>query len=146
MVATASLNMLGRRGQAELAVLMAEAHRRLRPSQNALELGLGQDGDAEGTAIRPGVITNKSSAALWQVLTTAYNRLGFDTLDDPVLQQLVLARLIEPTSKADALRVLDEVGVGEYRDQVAARCFAHAGLQLAKPETCSRAHHFGQGL
>ena len=122
---------------------MAEARRRLRPGQDALELGLGEGGDAEGTAVRPGVITNKSSAVLWQVLTTAYDRLGFDTLDDPVFQQLVLARLIEPTSKADSLRVLDEVGVehaslrtmfrtlkragvGEYRDQVAARCFAHA--------------------
>ena len=99
------------RSEAELAVLMAEARRRLRPGQDALELGLGEGGDAEGTAVRPGVITNKSSAVLWQVLTTAYDRLGFDTLDDPVFQQLVLARLIEPTSKADSLRVLDEVGV-----------------------------------
>jgi len=80
---------------------------------------------------------------LWQVLNHAYARLGFDVLDDDAFAQLVLARVIEPTSKADSLRVLDEIGVphaslrtmfrtlkragaGGYRDQVAAACFTHA--------------------
>jgi hypothetical protein len=40
--------------------------------------------------------------------------LGFyGVLDgDAVLRDLVLARIIEPTSKADAVRVLAETGVG----------------------------------
>ena len=80
---------------------------------------------------------------MWQVLNHAYARLGFDVLDDDAFAQLVLARVIEPTSKADSLRVLDEIGVphaslrtmfrtlkragaGGYRDQVAAACFTHA--------------------
>ena len=82
---------------------------------------------------------------MWQVLTGAYTRLRFDVLGDAAFAQMVLARLIEPTSKADSLRVLDDVGVehaslrtmfrmlkrasvaeGGYRDQIAAACFAHA--------------------
>ena len=72
-----------------------------------------------------------------------YARLGFDVVGDDAFKQLVLARIIEPTSKADSLRVLEEIGVphaslrtmfrslrrasaGGYRGQVAAACFAHA--------------------
>ncbi len=80
---------------------------------------------------------------LWQVLTDAYARLGFDALDDAAFAQLALARVVEPTSKADSLRVPGDLGVehaslrtmfrslkragaGRYRDQLAAACFAHA--------------------
>ena len=118
---------------------MAEAKRRLRPGQESLEL------DVPGMPApgRPGVTTGKRSALLWHVLTSVYARLGFDALDDAAFQQLVLARIIEPTSKADSLRVLDEIGVehaslrtmfrslgraatGGYRDQIATACFTRA--------------------
>ena len=130
------------RSEAELAVLMAEARRRLRPGQESLELdGAGLAG--RRVARTSGVITGKRSALLWHVLTSVYARLGFDALDDAAFQQLVLARIIEPTSKADSLRVLEEIGVehaslrtmfrslrraavGGYRDQVATACFTHA--------------------
>jgi hypothetical protein len=62
-----------------------------------------------------------------------------------VFEQLVLARIIEPTSKLDGLRVLDEAGVSppsyrtvkrrlpvfadpSWRQQLAAACATHAGL------------------
>ena len=43
----------------------------------------------------------------------AYEVLGFNTAagGDEVFRDLVLARIIEPTSKADSLRVLDETGM-----------------------------------
>ena len=43
-----------------------------------------------------------------------YDVLGFDQAagGDEVFRRLVLARVIEPTSKLDSLRVLAEVGVG----------------------------------
>ncbi|MFM9746068.1 IS1634 family transposase, partial [Streptomyces brasiliscabiei] len=49
---------------------------------------------------------------LWDVLEAAYRRLGFDAaVDDDVFMKLVLARVVEPTSKADTIRVLGELGV-----------------------------------
>jgi hypothetical protein len=126
-------------GEAELAVLMTEAKRRLRPGQDAFDLegpGMPEQG-------RTGVITGKRSALLWRVLTSVSARLGFDVLDDDAFAQLVLARIIEPTSKADSVRVLEEIGVehaslrtmfrslrrgavGDYRGQIATACFTHA--------------------
>jgi hypothetical protein len=127
------------RSEAELAVLMADARRRLRPGQESLDLKV----DGMQDENRPGVITGKRCGVLWRVLATVYDRLGFDVLDDVAFQQLVLARIVEPTSKADSVRVLDEIGVthaslrtmfrslarakaGDYRGQIATACFAHA--------------------
>src|SRR5690606_6586259 len=73
--------------------------------------------------------------------------LGFDaaTGGDEVFRALVLARIIEPTSKLDSLRVLDEAGIDSpsyptlkrrlpvfategWRQALAAACAAHARL------------------
>jgi len=50
---------------------------------------------------------------LWEALMHAYQVLWFEQAagGDDVFRQLVLARIIEPTSKRDSLRVLDETGV-----------------------------------
>lgn len=50
---------------------------------------------------------------LWDALTGAYEALGFAEASggDEVFRHLVLARIVESTSKLDSLRVLDEVGV-----------------------------------
>ena len=98
------------RTDAELAVLMAQARRRLHEGQEALDLDVGGLEDA-GVPERPGLITSKRSALLWEVLSGAYARLGFDAIGDEAFAQLVLARIIEPTSKADSVRVLSEVGM-----------------------------------
>jgi hypothetical protein len=49
---------------------------------------------------------------LLDALSRAYDALGFPqaTGHDQVFRQLVLARIIEPASKQDSLRVLDEAG------------------------------------
>ncbi|WP_310964041.1 IS1634 family transposase [Nocardioides terrisoli] len=130
------------RDDAELAVLFAVARRRMHEGQEALDLdGVGLED--EGVPTRPAPITSKRSALLWQVLTSAYTRLGFDAIDDEAFAQLVLARIIEPTSKADSVRVLNEIGAPtvslrtmfrslqraqerDYRDRIAAACFDHA--------------------
>jgi len=122
---------------AELSALLEVARRKVYPGQGELDLAVGSV-----PAGQP-VITGKSSALLWHVLSGAYARLGFDALGDEAFKQLVLARVVEPVSKADSVRVLDELGVEHvslrtmfrslarcqergYRDQVAAACFAHA--------------------
>ncbi len=79
-------------------------------------------------------------------MSTAYRVLGLDrACDDEVFRQLVLARVVEPTSKLDSIRVLDELGITppsyptikrrlpvyaqtEWRQQLAAACAAHVGL------------------
>ena len=62
-------------------------------------------------------ITSSRSAHLWDALCRAYAVLDLDTAAgaDEVFRQLVLARIIEPTSKADSLRVVNETGVGARR-------------------------------
>lgn len=130
------------RTDAELVILVAQARRRLHEGQEALDLdGVGLED--EGVLQRPGLITSKRSALLWQVMCEAYARLGFDVIGDDAFRQLVLARIIEPTSKADSVRVLTEIGVAsaslrtmfralqraqerDYRAQIADACFNHA--------------------
>jgi hypothetical protein len=133
------------RDEAELVALMVVARRKVYPGQGELPLdGLSGHAVVE-CAGRAGqaVITHKTNAVLWQVLRTGYERLGFDVLEDDAFAQLVLARIVEPASKADSLRVLDDLGVRhaslrtmfrslhraqerDYRAALASACFAHA--------------------
>jgi hypothetical protein len=127
---------------AELAALMAVARKKLYPGQGELALD-GISGTATGSRAGSSVITGKSNAVLWQVLRAGYDQLGFDVIDDEAFAQLVLARIVEPTSKADSLRVLDDLGIPhaslrtmfrslhraqerDYRARIAEACFAHA--------------------
>ena len=58
-------------------------------------------------------ITSSRMSHLCDALVAAYRVLGLEsaTKADNVFRDLVLARIIEPTSKIDAARVLTEVGV-----------------------------------
>ena len=62
-------------------------------------------------------ITSTRMAHLWDALAHAYDVLGFAAAagGDEVFRQLVLARIIEPTSKLDSARVLEEVGASTRR-------------------------------
>lgn len=68
-------------------------------------------GPAAGRAKVRGKVVSTSSLLLWDVLAGAYADLGFDALADNAFRAMVLARIVEPASKADTLRVLEEVGV-----------------------------------
>jgi hypothetical protein len=93
----------------EVEALKVAARQRLSEGQGALDLGLNTSG-ADGDPLE--LVATKSSY-LWEALYTAYRVLAFDTATggDEVFRDLVLARIIEPTSKADSLRVLAEAGV-----------------------------------
>lgn len=125
--------------------LKAAAWQRLARGQGELELGLDVAGRAAGSG--PLEIVSSRMGYLWDALSCGYDVLGFDTVagGDEVFRQLVLARIIEPTSKHDSLRVLAEAGVdpvsyatlkrrlpvyatGQWRERLAAACAAHAGL------------------
>lgn len=93
----------------EVEALKAAARQRLAQGQGALDLGLNTAG-ADGEPLE--IVASKSSH-LWEALCQAYRVLGFDKASggDEVFRDLVLARIIEPTSKIDSLRVLCETGV-----------------------------------
>jgi transposase len=93
-------------------------------------------------------VAGTRSQLLWDVLAGAYARLGFDAVDDEAFQALVLGRVIEPTSKADTLRVLADIGVpapslrtvfrslarcieADYRGALATACLAHSASTAA---------------
>ncbi len=97
--------------EAELAALRTAAAARLAVGQAELDLGLESGGD--GTVDRPLEIAGSRMTHLWEALCRAYETLGFAeaTGRDEVFRDLVLARIIEPTSKQDCLRVLAEAGV-----------------------------------
>lgn len=133
---------------ARLEMLKAAARQRLAAGQGELDLGV----DAAATGARRGdgaplPITSTRMAHLWDALGRAFDALGFVAASggDEVFRQLVLARIIEPSSKLDSARVLAEVGVvpwsyptlkrrlpvyaqGWWRNRLAAACAAHTGL------------------
>jgi hypothetical protein len=94
--------------EAGVAALKAAAAQRLAVGQTQLDLGL-----AQRSATEPLPITSSKSALLWEALCAAYEHIGFAEVvgGDEAFRQLVLARIIEPTSKADSLRVIEETGV-----------------------------------
>jgi hypothetical protein len=96
--------------EVELELLKTVARQRLAAGQGTLDLGLeGQQAPAGG----PLPITSSRMAHLVDALEHAYRSLGLEEAagGDEVFAQLVLARIIEPTSKLDSARVLSEAGV-----------------------------------
>ena len=94
----------------------------------------------------PGRVLGTGSALLYEVLAGVYDGLGFDAAGDETFKQLVVSRIVEPTSLLDTGRVLADLGqrpasyatmkrtllraaTGGYRDQLAQACYAHARRQ-----------------
>mgnify|MGYP000900746129 CR=1 FL=1 len=127
--------------EVEVELLKAAARQRLHTNQDTLDFGDGRPARGELP------ILSTQSAYLWEALERGYRTLRFDRAcgHDDVFAALVLARLIEPTSKADTIRVLDEVGrpapalrtiwrrlpvyaKPEWRASLSGACAAHVGL------------------
>ena len=154
------------RDEVELGLLIEEARRLLADDQQGmLDLGItpaapkvtmvepaapaglfdpGAAGASSGRRLvgRPRVLKT-SSGMLYDTLAGVYAGLGFDVVGDEVFRDLVIARVVEPTSLLDVDRVLAELGrvsashstrkrtlrraqAGTYRDQIATACFNHA--------------------
>ncbi|PKO04836.1 MAG: hypothetical protein CVU41_15225 [Chloroflexi bacterium HGW-Chloroflexi-3] len=89
--------------EAELNILLDIARMRLQANQLALF-----------PEVQPTLhmgIKRSFSDLLWNSLREQYQRLGFGRLDDEVFEALCIARIVEPTSKLDSLRVLADLGV-----------------------------------
>jgi hypothetical protein len=152
------------RDETELGLLVEQAQRLLADDgQGVLDLGLspatrtvvmlappGQPAlfaqeltsSPREVVLRPRVVRT-NSAVLFEALAGVYSSLGFDALGDEVFRDLVIARVVEPTSLSDVDRVLAELGrrsvslstrkrtlrrcsQGQYRDRLAGLCFTHA--------------------
>ncbi|WP_454295923.1 IS1634 family transposase [Salana multivorans] len=156
---------------ASLELLLEVARERLNPGQEAFDLGdLGRVAarvDAIADWTRPALpvaapvvaapagpgrprhgvggaeTVGTRAQVLWDTMGDAYTHLGFDVLADPAFRAMVLARIIEPASKADTIRVLRSLGVTppglntlyralgrciqrDYRGQIAKACLAHS--------------------
>ena len=149
------------RDEAELGLLITEANRLLaRDAQHELDLGLtlvapkavmipapSQEllpaQQEERRWVRRAHVLKTSSGLLYEALAGVYTQLGFGAVGDDAFRDLVIARVVEPTSLLDVDRVLAELGrscaslstrkrtlrrasVGAYRDTLATACFAHA--------------------
>lgn len=91
--------------QSELDILLASAQKIKDAGQMRLEFfeedELGDNIFAEASY----------SKLLYDTLSNVYDSLGFNEINDKVFKQLVLARIIEPASKRDTIRILDELGL-----------------------------------
>ena len=125
--------------EAELVALVEIGIQKLRPGQDRLDLGTDDQGSPKAAGA---VVRGSASRLLVEVVRGSWDRLGFGIVDDEAFFQLVLARLVEPTSKLDSLRVIGELGLPvphrntfnkalrrcvdkAYRDQLSAACFDH---------------------
>lgn len=150
---------------AELGVLMERARGLLAdPAQGVLELGVEPAPRVVGLVAAPpeqgvllgsqtpatavgrdgaGRVVGTSSRLLFDALASVFTALGLDAVGNEVFTDLVIARIVEPTSLLDTDRVLRDLGrspasyatmkrtltratTGKYRDRIAAACFAHA--------------------
>jgi hypothetical protein len=127
---------------AEVEVLKAVAAQRIAAGQDQLPLDVAAT--QEPMALE---ITSSRMGRLLDAIAAVYRQLGFDQTcgKDAVFEQLVTARIIEPTSKQDAARVLAEAGVRalsyrtvkrrlpsyakpEWRDRLSGACAAAAQI------------------
>lgn len=126
----------------ELNILLALARKRLQGNQ--LELL-----PEPQPSLRVG-LKRSFSGLLWDTLQEQYEKIGFNKLKDKAFKVLCLARIVEPASKIDTLRVLADLGVGpidqnklyrslakaatlDYRKTISQVCFEHvsgSGLTL----------------
>ena len=130
---------------AEVELLKAAARQKLAAGQGVLDLGL-----KAGAPGGPLPITSSRMGCLLDALAHAYDVFGFTAAagGDEVFFQLVAARVIEPVSKLDSLRVLEEAGLAPvsyptvnrrlpvyareaWRQRLSAACAARARLGRA---------------
>ena len=132
----------------ELELMKAAARQRLAAGQGELDLGLEATGPAQrGKGGGPLPIVSSRMGCLLGAVERAYQVLGFAGAagGDEVFAQLVLARVFEPVSKLDSLRVVEEAGAAPasyrtlkrrlpvyatqaWRQKISAACAAHARL------------------
>lgn len=117
-------------------MLLALAHEKMHEGQISLDF---EDALRGGNAdLR---LEKSYSALLWDTLSSVYDKLDFECLGDLVFKQLVLARIIEPTSKLNTIRVLADLGLDAPSNSDIHRCLRNiidAGYREHLSKACFR--------
>lgn len=121
----------------ELKILMEIAHKRLQANQ--LELF-----PEAQSSLRVGM-KKSFSALLWSILQDTYRKLGFSKLHDEVFEAVCIARIVEPTSKIDSLRVLSDLGVDFFKKTTLFRCLAKVEEQDYRKTICQVCFDYAKG-
>jgi len=129
-------------GELDLGLVTPQRHVRLVPPPKPAALFADQPAAA---LVAPPTVIRTGSRLLYETLSAIFDDLGFD-LGDDVFRDLVIARIVEPTSLMDVDRVLADLGRksaslssrkrtlkkctnNAYRDKIAQACFTHARNQ-----------------
>lgn len=126
------------RTELELALLRQKAREYLvDPGQLELDLG-DENPDVDRGPRTVGAV----SRLLWEVLEQAYQKIGFNAVKDEAFKQLVLARVVEPTSKADVPRVIEGLGVPAFSAPTFYRCLQRVVDRDYQDVVCRAAFDF----
>ena len=115
--------------ETELEALLEAGRQKITAGQGQGLLDLESLEPAPGhTNLARTTVESKHSRLLWEVLHGAYRRLGLGdaTGGDRAFEQMVLARLIEPSSKAQVPRVLSDLGLEPVSTRTLFRSLARA--------------------
>jgi hypothetical protein len=137
--------LLGDPGQDELDLGVEPMSRKVSLVAPATDAGLFAEPSrsVERVGVAAPQVVATSSRLLFEVLAEVYAAVGFGVVQDETFRDLVIARIVEPTSILDTGRVLIDLGrtpasektmrrtlarcqAQGYRDQIASACFNHA--------------------
>lgn len=121
----------------ELNILLALARQRLLGNQ--LEL-LAET----KPSLRVG-IKRSFSGLLRNTLREQYTKLGFHHLEDEIFEALCIARIVEPVSKLDSLRVLEDLGVERFDRNKLYRSLVKVGEQDYRKVISQSCFDYAQG-
>ena len=116
--------------ETEVAALLEVGRQRIAAWQGQGLLDLESLEPAPGrTGLVGATVVSKRSGLLWDVLHGVYTRLGLGdaTGGDRAFEQMVLAHLIEPTSKAQVPRVLGDLGLESVSARTLLRSLGRCG-------------------
>ena len=116
--------------ETELAALLEVGRQKIAARQGQGLLDLESLDQAAGrTGLVGATVETKRSGLLWDVLHGVYTRLGLRnaTGGDRAFEQMVLARLVEPSSKAQVPRVLGDLGLESVSTRTLFRSLGRCG-------------------
>ena len=126
--------------ETEVAALLEVGRQRIAAwqGQGLLDLESLEPAPGRTGLVGATVVESKRSGLLWDVLHGVYTRLGLGdaTGGDRAFEQMVLAHLIEPTSKAQVPRVLGDLGLESVSARTLLRSLGRCGQRGYREAIC----------